>query len=577
MSIAVGLAKTALDRSLSISDLCGGSLNVGYIGTNGTVANTSDNNWRYTDFIEVTQGATLDYSLFGHTVIGSLCLYDASYGFLSAVSASSTNTPVSSVLTIPSNAKYIRLSFSSDVAKVSKAIYSTLLSNDVLTLKSKVKDIQATIGSKNAITYIKPYKVYTVCNDAVPSKKGHNRNHSAAIYLDHMFNGLSKELNIRFNNKLDKTTFTSPIVVTDSNETSPAVTYNNGVNVLETTKSLGVSGGDIVDGSFNVIHASTLNSVTKDVTPKILCIGDSITYGELAQVNDDDHQQNWAYHLMCKELFMKDNLDAGGGYNVMFLGHYKKTRNMTYNNTTYPVTTFHEGIRGISLNDYLNGNVADFKSGTTNKFSINAWLSKYRTLDDNGNRLALGSGTGTAITSGNINDIDVCTPTHVLIMLGANGGGTIEQYRELISIIRTEYPNMIIGITVPDAAGTYFPSLHPNCTDKMVIWNDTGAQGSRHNLLYGLADMLQTEYGNATSETNKVFFLPFYFVQPTAESCAMRKVDLPDSGIALTAKNMLNDAYGWHASTHVNGIGHLNWAYQLYSWLKYTIAKGLVV
>jgi hypothetical protein len=433
-------------------------------------------------------------------------------------------------------------------------------------------------SDKTISSILSPYKIYTVCNDVVPSKKGHNRNYAAAIYLDHLLNGLTVEKDIRFTaSKSDQVVFHAPITVIDANEENPSVTYNEGVNILEKTQSIGISGRDINYCSFDIIHASVLNSVTKHVTPKILCIGDSITYGELAQVNDDDHTQNWAYHLMCKEFFMKDKIDnQNQDYDCLFLGQYTKQRIMHYNSADYTIKTHHEGIRGVSLSSYLKGDVSAFQSETTGKFSINAWLSKYRTMDDQGNRLSLGNGTGSLITSDNIAEIDACTPTHVLIMLGANGGGTCSEYQELVNIIKSELSDTIIGITVPDAAGTYFPSLHPNCSDKMVIWNDTGSQGSRHAQQHGLTQLLQAEYGNADSEANNVYFLPFYFVQPTAESCSMRRVDLPDAMIQLTSKHIFSDSYGWHASTHVNGIGHINWGYQLYAWLKYTIVKSLI-
>ncbi|MDF2544574.1 MAG: hypothetical protein K0S47_4292 [Herbinix sp.] len=427
----------------------------------------------------------------------------------------------------------------------------------------------------HSFSFISPYKIYTVCNDIISSKKGHNRNYGAAIYLDHLFSGLSEEKDIKFTlTKSDHVVFHSPIEVIDANEENPSVRYNNGVNILEVTKNIKISGSDRKESSFDVIHASVLNSATKTVTPRVLCIGDSITYAELAQVNDDNHTQNWGYHLMCKEFFIKDRIDNGNeDYDCLFLGQYKKQRIMNYNSREYIVTTHHEGIRGISLSSYLNGDVSAFRSEITGKFSILEWLAKYRTMDEQGNRLTLGNGTGTLVTSDNLAEIDVCTPTHVLIMLGANGGGTLEQYRELVGIIQMELPNLMIGITIPDAAGTYFPSLHPNCSDQMVIWNDTGSQGSRHTQQYELVKMLQAEYGNENSENNNVYFLPFYFVQPTAESCSMRRVDLPDASIQLTAHHTFNDSYGWHASTHVNGIGHINWGYQLYAWLKYTIAK----
>lgn len=513
-----------------------------------------------------------------------MSFYDAGQNFISGQIAAS-NTGDSSFVrgefTAPDSTAFIKLSGASASyapTHTNTAIYSNTITELLDSLDERVSVLENEIGNKITIPYIAPYKVFTVCNDVIASKRGYNRNNAAAIYLDHFFNGLTSEKKIRFNNGQDRYMFNSPILVTDSNETSPAVTYNEGQNVLEKDVVIGITGTDIVDSTFTVKHSSVLNSVTSGVKPRVLCIGDSITYAELATVNDDGHSQNWAYHLMCKELFMKDNIDNGGsGYEVLFLGQYKKQRVMTYKEQQYNVVTHHEGIRGISLSSYLNGNVAAFKSETTGKFSINAWLEKFRTMNDNGDRLTLGDGTGTSINSSNISEIDVCTPTHVLIMLGANGGGTQAQYEELIQIIKTEYPNMIIGMVLSDTAGTYFPSLHPNCNvERMTMWADISApQGSRHNQQYNLQKMFNQVWGSDEAEQNDIYLLPFFFVQPSAESFSMRETDLPDAIFRLTEDHLYNDAYGWHPSTHINGIGHTNWAYQLYAWLKYTIAKKI--
>ena len=549
---------------------------VGYLHTDGVSITQGDTNWFYTNYVVVTEGDTIFVEVMGHIAVGSICIYDANKNLTDIVSATSNGEIISKTISIAESG-YIRISGGSESYSnmTPVAILYSSSGEVIRKLKNEIESLKNEVAlNKVDISYISPYKVYTTCND-VGGRKGHNRNYASAIYLDHFFNGFTEEKNIRFENNSDKIVVFSPMMVTDSNESNPTVRYNEGVNILIKNKEYRITGNDIADSTFNFTHVSTLNSATANVTPRVLCIGDSITYAELAQVNDDDHSQNWAYHLMCKELFMKDNIDNGGsGYDIRFLGHYKKQRKMSYKDSDYDVITYHEGIRGISLSSYLNGGVNEFKSTTTNKFSLNAWLSKYRTLDDNGNRLTVGNGTGSLITTSNINSIDVCTPTHVLIMLGANGGGTLAQYKELVNIIKTEYPDMIIGLTIPDCAGTYFPSLHPNCDEKMTIWNDTGSQGSRHSSMHGLVSMLQEEFCTAAYENQNIYFLPFYFVQPTAESCSMRKVNLPCSEIRLTHDNIFNANYGWHASTHVNGIGHINWGYQLYSWLKYTIAKN---
>ena len=54
------------------------------------------------------------------------------------------------------------------------------------------------------------------------------------------------------------------------------------------------------------------------------------------------------------------------------------------------------------------------------KFSINKWLERYRTHDENGNKLVLGNGTGSCITANNIDTYTVCEPTHVLLQFGHN-------------------------------------------------------------------------------------------------------------------------------------------------------------
>lgn len=557
---------------------------LGYINTSGQSTN-SDDNWVHTDYIPFKEGEKININIVGHTAVNVISYYDNRKNYISGVSEESVSYPATLVIgifTAPANTAYIRLSGGSKKyipsGVVNSAMYDTYMTDIISDMQNDIDYLKSQIGDTEVIPYITPYKVYTVCNDCNSTLKGHNRNYSAAIYLDHMFNGLTEEKDITFGNGQDRVIFHSPMIVTDSNESSPAVTYNDGSNITENDVTVSVVSRS-VESSFVVKHVSTLNSVTKSVTPKVLCIGDSITYAELATTSDDGYSQNWAYHLMCKELFMKDKIDSGegSGYEIMFLGHFKKQRKMSYNGQDYDIVTYHEGIRGISLSQYLNGQVEAFKSDETNKFSINAWLSKYRTLDDEGHRLSVGEGTGTLINAGNINNIDVCTPTHILLMLGANGGGTLEQYTELINIIKSELPNVIIGITVSDTAGTYFPSKHPKYNDKrMTMWADISApQGSRHNQQYNLMNMFNTNWGNESSEQENIYVLPFFFVQPTVESFSMRPVNLPDYQFTLTSDNLYNDAYGWHPSTHINAIGHTNWGYQLYSWLKYTIAKDL--
>ena len=552
-------------------DLFSYAISTGYIKTDG-ITIVQDDNWVYTDFISVKEGQQINFQLVQHTALSSVTLYDLEKNVVQNNVGSGNTGYIAETITIPANVRYVRIVGASSKNEPNAEQYAITNAN----LLERIDSIENKIGNPKSYQILSPYAVYTTCNNVMPSQKGRNRNYSQAIYLDHLFNGLTQELIIRFKDSVDKLVFNAPMVVTDANETSPAVILNGGENIHEEEVSHYVHGKDIVETPVVIKHRSTLNSVTSNAHPKVLCIGDSITYAEQAWVPDDNYTQNYAYHLICKELFMKDKIDNGNiGYDITFLGIYKKQKTFTYKGEVHTVITHHEGVRGISLSQHLNGSVDQFKDDNTGKWSLQAWLDRYRTLNDDGVRLTPGNGTGTLITASNIQDIDVCTPTHVVIMLGANGGGTLSQWQEMVNTIKSEFPNMIIGIAIPDAAGTYFPSLHPNCNYLCTMWNDTGSQGSRHNQQYGLQKMLQEYYGNEEQEENNIFILPFFFVAPTAESVALRTVNLPDAEFALTSNNRFYDHYGWHASTHVNGIGHTNWGYSLYSWLKYTIAKSI--
>ena len=545
--------------------------NVGYIGTNGTSISVDDN-WRYTDYISVSPGKTIDCILRGHIAISSVTFYNDLREVLQTNVASADGEKIKRTFTAPANSAFVRICGANP--GWSSQIYKQY-ANIAINILDEISALKKLIGNPTNFGVLSPYAIYTTCNNVIPSQKGRNRNYSQAVYLDHLFNGLTKELNIRFKDNVDRIVFNATMVVTDSNETSPAVTFNGGENIHEEEATYYIHGKDIIETPIVLKHRSTLNSITSKAHPKVLCIGDSITYAEQANIPDDNYTQNYAYHLICKELFMKDKIDNGNiDYDITFLGIYEKQKTFTYKNVEHTVITHHEGIRGISISQHLNGEVAQFKDDDTGKWSLRAWLNKYRTLDDNGERLSLGNNTGTLITSSNLQNIDVCTPTHVIIMLGANGGGTLLQWQEMVNTIKSEFPNMIIGIAISDAAGTYFPSLHPNCDSLCTMWKDVGAQGSRHNQQYKLQKMLQEYYGTKEQEDNNIFMLPFFFVAPTAESVALRTVPLPDAEYAST-NNKFYDHYGWHASTHVNGIGHINWGYSLYSWLKYTIAKKL--
>ena len=424
-----------------------------------------------------------------------------------------------------------------------------------------------------------PPAVYTVANDLEP-----NRNYSVRLYLDHMLNGLGREYKIRFpNGRLDYDFF-SPVKITSPSMEDPGIVYNRGEACFEETERVSLCLNGIPSDRryrFDVRHRSVLNSAAGKVTPRILCIGDSITWGEGA-VTPDDPDDNQVYWLKCLEMLKKDQAESGGsGYDALFLGKaVRRSRSFSYKSRTYEVTGNCEGYRGWSFSTFYSEH-SPFYDAERGKFSIRKWLSAYRTMDECGNRLALGEGTGYEINESNIGEIDVCTPTVVTIMLGANGGGTAEEFRRLVSDIREEYPSVPIGLMVSDSAGTYFPSEHPNASRELTFWNNTardqGDAGHRHTNMFNAMRAILEAFGDGAAERDNIFILPFYFVQPTAESGEMRSVPEPDAEFAfMGSRANLYTRYGWCPTTHVNAAAHTNFAYQLYAWLKYLEVNALI-
>ena len=558
---------------------------VGFIGSNGEIANRTSTNWRFSDFIKCEVGDTIDYIIGGNPNISSVTIYDENFGVLYTLSGAGQLRGKKEIT--ETGAAYVRFCIPYAPAYSQKTAIQVKFQFDKYVRDCSIVN-QSDENYGNDIIY--PYAVYDVCND-VPNTATNgcrNRNMSQAIYIDHLLTDITHEMDIHFKDAVDRIVFTAPMYVTDSSEATPATNFNNGKDVNEEDFNISIVGNDINKRDFVVKHRSTLNSVTSAAHPKVLCIGDSITYGEQATMPNDDYASNHVYHLNCKQLFMKDAIDNNGnGFDITFLGHYAKENSFTYKNVSYVCKTHHEGIRGIGIAAYLNGGVSAFKSDVTNKFSIDAWLGKYRTMDDTGNRLPWSSAGATVVgqdgntytigtlidSESTLNSIDVCLPTHILIMLGMNGGATVAQYQEMIGIIHNEHPEIFVAIGIPDSAGTYFPSLHPNCGDDCVIWNDNKhGQGSRHSQMFSVQKNLQEEFAKDSYEEDKVYILPFFFVTPTAEGVSNRVANLPDAGYNIVKNNDYLVNYGWYASTHMNAYGHMNWGYCLYSWLKYTLA-----
>ena len=333
-----------------------------------------------------------------------------------------------------------------------------------------------------------------------------------------------------------------------------------------------------------------------------LLIGDSVTDGYLA---------NPAFPQALRTLALKEDADFSGGgvRDIVLLGTKAKrvAFSFAYSNTVNS-TYSHEGRGGWTLYSYLrhstqldpnqtnwdllglgNGTHTDYTgsvaqrdliattaevNATTTppnpffdnslsgvKFSIAKWLSRYRTLDDAGTRLSVGSGTGSLIDAGNVATMDVCTPTDVFVMLGHNDfsgrRGTIDPFyadtRALIASIRADLPsaNIYIGITLP-LIGCDSKQFYPNYSALPSVDGTLWKQNSRYWAS-------QSDF----TDPGRVFALPMYWVTPTAEAFSVSSAVV---GSATLKTPVPQGAAGW---CHPNANAHDRYAGQIYSAMRY--------
>lgn len=418
------------------------------------------------------------------------------------------------------------------------------------------------------LDFITPKYIYMVCNDSTNSV--YNRNYTPCIYLDHFFLNATKESNAYFkeNNNV-VLPFRFPTTA-DQNWNS---VINDGNDVVITQKTVDISGDINTNFSINVI--STKATVGTNKTVRLLCIGTSTTYGEGATFLSKGISGVKPYHAICHELFKMDEVEQGAkATKFLTLGTNKFNLSFNFQENNYSYEDYHEGYRGYTVNQILTSPKFTNEEG---KFSILAYLNKYRNYNEDGTIMEIGaSNIGTEITSQNINNIRVCTPTHIILQLGANGGGTFEQYQEMINTIKSELPDVIIGLAINDPMGVIFPSKYGISDKWMLKWswlnNEDNSQHydpNRHKNCFNVQKIYEEKFDNDNYKTLKVFVLPMFFCSnPTF--FASRKSDFTEAISVEPVKNNLIPS-GWYPNIHSDIRGHSNYAYQLYSWIKYTL------
>lgn len=393
-----------------------------------------------------------------------------------------------------------------------------------------------------------------------------NRNYTTRLYLSHFLSNDYKNSDLFFNN----------------HHRSIALKPETDKKTVKEVKAKVISAGSGCSTIVRFIRRIIPGYLSKKKKPRVLVIGDSVTSGYGSESNKSENwmpSQYWAYTKMFFELEKIDNGNKADEYNALFIGSWTDgSFTIHHNGVERRVKAMAEGYGGASLEQLFKpifGN-ADlpnrFYDETKGTFSIKSYLSKYRTMDDNGERLVSSKinpagecvkGTdgkeyviGTEITSQDrLSKVDVCTPSIIVINLCHNT--TLKNYQKnigpVLNTINKELPDTKVVLMTIDEAGTLFPTDYPNYAASQITY--TGL----HEKNAAIYNYLKEKVEN---ESKGVYVFASQFVMPTMESVpSIEKEGKYGKDSSVIAPNY-----------HPNNKAHEVWGYALYSLIKWIIS-----
>jgi len=139
----------------------------------------------------------------------------------------------------------------------------------------------------------------------------------------------------------------------------------------------------------------------------------------------------------------------------------------------------------------------------------------------------------------------------------------------MITTIKEEYPDVYVLLSLPDTAGTYYPELFPEYIgegdDIYSLDFMTGTAKSAHDkMAYMNKDLMEI-----ADEDNKIYYVPTYFASPLCYGASIREIS--EVCYLSNGKNKSFVQEGGLPYLHPNNAAHANWAYQIYSLIKYTL------
>ena len=557
-------------------------------GTSGEVAKYGL--WGRTDLISVPPHLILRGRLRAFKkAVPPIVFFDKDYDFVSAIDAPAENVFVDidteqPEQKIPDDAAYflIQTTTNEKNSKLDAIVNLYQQAEEPLVKRVPVPQKKGSIYPKAQL--LTPRTVYTVANDAVKAElTGYSPNtYTPTLYLDNFFTGLKSEPKLAyFGNGTRKMLF--PFKSADYATYESTKLFDGTKKVLEEEVKYSVVGNTKEEQQFTIKNRQCLNSPSKDKHMALLCIGDSITYGQNAYFFD--RGQLACYPMLVREMGYKDYLDSGKtGYEIRTIGTLSHKRKMSYAGKEYELTTYHEGRQGDWLQNFM---AQAYRQDESGNFSLLAYLKKYRTCDDKGNRLYADKSKGTRKGYGEMTGYlengedsgfkigsevldttahDVYKPTHVFLFMGTNGQYSQADLDKFIAGIRTAGEDIIIGVGCPHYAGTYFPSDYPNFIGcEHWTLGESQPQIVLQKMLNGL--------DASAYEAKGVYFLDTYWTNPAAYATPCAPINEPASAFADDATFKKYRPLGQGICQHVSSYAHAAYAYQVYSWIKWTIAK----
>ncbi len=473
--------------------------------------------------------------------------------------------------------------YTSGISQLPAGTWIELAGNQILVSGNTYSDFIFTLNQyddyynyypKSDKKILVPPKVYSVANDLDSS-----RNQTVAIYVDHLLDTCFDE-NIVFEDTNKDYTVIEPYFEQHDKYTNA---INKGMDKYTEiiTKKINSTVYNIPD--FKTQHISTKSSVGRTKHPKVLFIGDSITAGVgVRNFGLGIADQAYPYWIHCKNLFDMDKIDGGNKeneFNFTCLGYgggelyddvYREAT-INYKGVKTSSRQSTSGMSSWSLEKVMTDPTSPFYDDSaegTYKFSIKKFIDKYRTMDDEGNRLTLESPSkGSLVTTQDfLNKINVCNPTHIILQHGRNSEGTIDEFLlaldEFIRIAKTEFPNAKIGVCIPpDRAGTFFPKKYPNVKSTSTQSVDLNSNYKTGRKAYDIAKAIIEKY-NSNSD---IELIPNFFVAPTAMGFPFRE------SVNYGGENIYYPYFAGGLDSHPGFFAHLNWGYQVYAWIKSTL------